>query len=167
MALPNPETRDPMQYFFNQSFNNLPEEVEAARAENKMGIVVMFTEPDCPWCQKMKANILNQLMVQDYYRNHFRMLHIDTKGDTTMINFDGNEISEKDFALKLHRVRATPVFMFFDLNGNVLFRYTGAATSIDEFMWLGEFVVSGEYKNSKFARYKQQRLEAKKSSTQL
>jgi len=153
-----PPPRDAMEYFFNQSFNNLPEEVEMAREEGKIGILVMFNDPDCPWCKKMKATVLNQVPVQEFFRKHFRLLHIDTKGDTMMTNFNGDEIAEKDFALKVHRVRATPVFMFFDLDGNVMLRYTGATRSIDEFMWMGEFVLNGDYKTTKFARYKQEKL---------
>jgi len=159
------QTRNPTDYFFNKSFNNLSEELQTAREEGKNGILIMFTEPDCPWCHKMEATILNQKSIQDFYRNHFRILNIDTKGDTLMTNFDDQEIAEKDFSLKVHRVRATPVFLFFDLKGKVVMRYTGAAPNIEEFMWLGEFVVNGEFKNTKFTRYKQRRLSEKKAST--
>lgn len=154
--------REAMEYFFHQSFNNLPEEVELAREEGKIGILVMFNDPDCPWCKKMKATVLNQVPVQEFFRKHFRLLHIDTRGDTMMTNFDGEEIAEKDFSLKVHRVRATPVFMFFDLDGNVTLRYTGATRSVDEFLWMGEFVLNGDYKNTKFARYKRERLSKSK-----
>ena len=158
------ETRNASEYFFNKSFNNLSEELQIAREEGKNGILIMFTEPDCPWCHKMEATILNQKSVQDFYRSHFRILNIDTKGDTLMTNFDNKEIAEKDFSLITHRVRATPVFLFFDLNGKVVMRYTGAAPNIDEFIWLGEFVVNGEFNNTKFTRYKQRRLAEKKAS---
>ena len=157
-----PTPREPMEYFFHQSFNNLPEEAELAREEGKIGIFVMFNDPDCPWCKKMKATVLNQVPVQEFYRKHFRILHLDTRGDTMMTNFQGEEIAEKDFALLTHRVRATPVFMFFDLDGNVTLKYTGATRSVDEFLWMGEFVLNGEYKNTKFSVYKRERLSKNK-----
>ncbi len=157
-SAPAPAPRESMEHFFHQSFNNLPEEVELAREEGKVGIFVMFNDPDCPWCKKMKATVLNQVAVQEFYRKHFRILHLDTRGDTVMINFQGEEIAEKDFSLKTHRVRATPVFMFFDLEGNVTLKYTGATRSVDEFLWMGEFVVNGDYKNTKFSVYKSERL---------
>lgn len=162
---PTGATRDAMAYFFQQSFNNLPEEAQQAREEGKIGIFVMFNDPDCPWCKKMKATIMNQVPVQDFYQKHFRILHIDTRGDTMMTNFDGTEMAEKDFAFKIHRVRATPVMMFFDLEGNELMRLTGAARSIEEFMWLGEFILNGDYKTTKFSKYKRQRLEAEKKTS--
>ena len=157
-----PTPREPMEYFFHQSFNNLPEEAELAREEGKIGIFVMFNDPDCPWCKKMKATVLNQVPVQEFYRKHFRILHLDTRGDTMMTNFQGEEIAEKDFALLTHRVRATPVFMFFDLDGNVTLKYTGATRSVDEFLWMGEFILNGEYKNTKFSVYKRERLSKNK-----
>ena len=152
--------RDPLSHFFHQSFGNLAEEAETARSEGKIGLFVMFDDPKCPWCAKMKATVLNQPAVQDYYRKHFRIIQVDTTGDTPLTDFSGREMAEKDFAFKVHRVRATPVFIFFDTHGRVLLRYTGITRSIREFLWLGEFVVNGEYKTKKFTAYKRERLAA-------
>lgn len=157
------ELRDPMEYFFHQSFNNLEEELELAIEENKSGVFIMFVDKDCPWCLKMKSTIMNRADVQDYYRKHFRLLTIDINGDTLMTDFAGNELLEKDFAFKLHRVRATPVFMFFDTAGKMSMRYTGITLNAAEFIWLAEYVVSGEYKNTNFTRYKQNRKKLDKA----
>lgn len=153
-ACADAQTRDPLEFFFDRSFNKLAEEVETARKEGKSRLLIMFNDPDCPWCAKMKAT------VQEYYRSRFWLLHIDTRGDTLMNDFDGTEMAEKDFAFKLHRVRATPVFMFFDLEGHAVTRYTGATRGVDELLWLGEFVASGGYKTRNFTRYKAERLAA-------
>lgn len=158
------ETRDAMTHFFHQSFGNLKEEAEAARAEGKLGLFVMFNDPDCPWCSKMKATVLSQSQVQEYYRRHFRPLHIDTRGDAPVLDFTGREMAEKDFAFKEHRVRATPVFIFFDLEGKPVMRYTGATATVEEFLWLGEFIQSGEYRTKNFTVYKRERLGGKRSS---
>jgi thioredoxin-related protein len=154
--------RDPMEYFFHQSFNNLQEELENAVEEKKTGVFIMFSDKDCPWCLKMKTNIMNRVDVQTYYREHFRNMTIDIRGDTLMTDFDGNEVSEKDFAFKQHRVRATPVFMFFDTSGKVVMRLTGIVRDAKEFIWLGEFVVSGEYQNTNFTKYKRVREDQEK-----
>ncbi len=160
VACADAQTRDPLEFFFDPSFNNLEEEVGTARQEGKIGLLIMFNDPDCPWCAKMKATVLSQVTVQEYYRSRFRLLHIDTRGDTLMKNFDGAEMAEKDFAFNMHRVRATPVFMFFDLEGQSVMRYTGATRGVDEFLWLGEFIASGGYKTENFTRYKARRLAA-------
>ena len=152
--------RDPSEYFFNQSFGDLRDELAAAKKEGKQGILMMFENTDCPWCHKMKTGILNRSEVQDYFRKNFRILSIDTEGGTPITNFDGKEMQEKDYALKVNRVRATPVFLFFDLAGKPVVRYTGATRDLNEFMWLGQFVVDGKYKTMPFAKYKRERMSA-------
>jgi thioredoxin-related protein len=143
--------------FFHQSFGDLQEELATARDEDKKGLLVMFETDDCPWCKRMKAMVLNQKSIQDYYRSHFRILAVDTNGDTLITDFAGNEVAEKDFALKHNRVRATPVFAFFDLEGNMMMRYTGATRNAEEFQRLGEFVVDDHYRTTKFTKYKRER----------
>jgi thioredoxin-related protein len=159
------QTRDPMEYFFNQSFNNLEEELEIAAEENKSGVFIMFSDKDCPWCLKMKTTIMNRVDVQDYYREHFRLLMVDIRGDTMMTDFEGNEIYEKDFAFKQHRVRATPVFMFFDTSGKKIMRLTGIVRDAEEFLWLAEYVVDGEYQETNFTKYKRERAKQEKSGS--
>jgi thioredoxin-related protein len=155
-------TRDPMQYFFQQGFNNLPDEVASAKNGGQQAILIMFEAEDCPWCAKMKATVLNQVMVQDYYRKHFRILMMDVNGDVPMTDFGGQEMPQKDFAFKHNRVRATPVFVFFGLDGKLLTKYTGAVKDPEEFQWLGEFVASNAWKTTNFTAYKRERSGSKK-----
>ena len=108
------------------------------------------------------STVLNQVPVQEYYRKHFRILQVDTNGDVPLIDFSGKEMAQKDFAFGHNRVRATPVFAFFDAQGKLMTKYTGATKDADEFLWLGEFVVSGAYKNTNFTAYKRERLAAAK-----
>lgn len=150
-------TRDPIEHFFHPSFGDLREELQTARGEGKSGLLIMFDNAECPWCHKMKTSILNQVSVQDYYRKHFQIIRIDTEGGNPIVDFDGQEMKEKDFTLKVNRVRATPVFIFYGLDGKQLTRFTGAVSTVQEFMWLGEFVVGKHYKTTRFANYKRQR----------
>ena len=117
----------------------------------------MFETDDCPWCKRMKDTVLNRARVQDLYREHFRIVSLNTEGGTLVVGFDGNEMMEKDFALTYNRVRATPVFAFFDFDGELLASYTGAVKDVDEFMLLGEYVIGGHYKDSRFNAYKRAR----------
>jgi len=150
-------TRDPMQHFFHQSFNSLPDEIADAKRGGQQAILIMFEAEDCPWCAKMKATVLNQVAVQDYYRKHFRILMMDVNGDAPMTDFSGREMPQKEFAFKHNRVRATPVFTFFGLDGKLMTKYTGAARGPEEFLWLGEFVASGAWKTTNFTAYKRER----------
>jgi thioredoxin-related protein len=78
---------------------------------------------------------------------------MDVKGGTEIVDFKGNTTTEKAFALE-NRARATPTFLFFDLDGNVVARFTGATQSAEEFLLLGRYVVEGAYKTQSFNVYK-------------
>lgn len=148
--------RDPGQFFFNDSFWNFSEELETARASGKKGILIMFEMDECPFCHRMKTTILNQPDVQDYFRESFLIFAVDIEGDVELTDFEGRVTTMKDFAFQQYRVRATPVFAFFDLDGKYIkqARFTGAAKDKEEFMLLGQYVVDGAYKNEAFTRYK-------------
>lgn len=150
------------QTFFDQSFGDFKEELTIAKEEGKQGIFLFFEMDECPFCHRMKTTILNQPQVLGYYKKHFKIYQIDIEGDVEMIDFQGQTTTQKDFAFKQHRVRATPVMAFFDLSGQRIARYTGPASSTQEFLMLGEFVVSGAYKQTSFTRYKRDRRNASK-----
>lgn len=149
------EVRDPYKHFFGAKFGDFKAELETARSEGKLGILFMFEMDECPFCHRMKTTVLNQSEVQDWYRKHFLIFSIDVKGDTEMVDFKGKETTEKAFALE-QRARATPVFVFYDLNGNPLTRFTGATQGVEEFMLLGRYVTEGAYKTQPFNTYKRQ-----------
>lgn len=149
------EIRDPDEYFFNQSLGDYSEELELAKESAKKGLLIMFVQDDCPFCARMKATVLNQTQVQDYFQANFSIFHVDIEGDIEIRDLQGNVMKEKDFAFKVNRVRATPVFIFYDLKGEQLTRYTGPTSGVDDFMLLGKYVVEDEYRNQSFTRYKQ------------
>ncbi len=150
------QTRDPEKYFFDESFFDLTEELQNVRDQGKQGILIMFEMDECPFCHWMKRNVLNQPEVQDYFRKHFIILPVDIEGDVEMVDFKGRDVTMKDFAFKEYRVRATPVFAFFDADGHYIrrARFTGATRDKQEFMLLGRYVVERAYLKEPFARYK-------------
>ncbi len=146
--------RDPYTYFFNETFGDFSEELQNARDANKKGIMIFFEMDECPFCHWMKVNVLNRPDVQAYYRENFMMFPLDIEGDVQITDFSGKTMSQKDFAFKEFRVRATPMIAFFDLDGKLIHRHTGRTSDVDEFMLMGRFVAEGKYKDTKFARYK-------------
>jgi len=154
------EIRDPESHFFQQSFGDLQEEITIAQDEDLFGVMIMFETNDCPWCERMKKTVLNQASVQDYFRERFRILTLNIEGDTPIVDFAGQEITEKEFSLKHNRIRATPAFLFFDKSGERVMRFTGTTKDPQEFLWLGEFVADGHFQTGKFPLFKRQRREA-------
>jgi thioredoxin-related protein len=158
--------RDPYRYFFQQSLGNLTEELEIARDEGKQGIFMFFEMDECPFCHRMKETILNQPEVQAFFAERFHSLAIDIEGDIEIVDFTGNDMTQKEFA-RQHHVRATPLLMFFDLDGKPLLKYVGAPSGKQEFIWMGEFIADKVYlqkddtgRNIRFARYKRMKKDS-------
>ena len=149
------------QVFFDENFGDFSEELENAKQQNKKGVLLFFEMDECPFCFRMETTILNQPEVIKYFKKHFLIFQVDIEGDVEITDFQGKITTEKNFSFKQQRVRATPVFAFFDLTGKRVARYTGPTSDVKEFMWLGKFVVEEEYKNTNFIRYK--RTQRKKS----
>lgn len=149
------ERRD-AQAFFDETFNDLQQELEITAEEGKVGLLIMFEMDECPFCRRMKQTALNRSEVQDYFRANFRIISVDIEGDLELIDFSGTETTQKVFALKQHRVRATPVFLFFGLDGEPLKngRLTGATKDAAEFLLWGRYIVEKHNDTQSFSRFK-------------
>lgn len=149
--------RDPGEYFFQETFGDFREELELAREEGKQAILLFFEQDECPFCYRMKTTVLNRPDVQDYFREHFRIFSVDIEGDLEITDFGGERTTQKDFAFRQFGVRATPVFAFFDLEGKLIARHTGPTGDAREFLWLGEYVADGHYRDQTFTAWKRER----------
>ncbi len=143
--------------FLDMTLGDFPEEIQTAQKQGKKGIMLFFEMDDCPFCHWMKEKIFTQPEVQKFYKKHFLIFSVDMQGDVEITDFKGKTMPQKKFAKNSH-VRATPTFVFYDLNGSEITRYFGATQTAEEFLWLGEYVVKGIHKDMPFVKYKQQRL---------
>lgn len=148
--------KDPYTYFFNETFGDFSEELANAREQGKQGVMIFFEMEECPFCHWMKLNVLNQPAVQAYFREHFLLFPLDIEGDVQITDFKGKAMSQKDFAFKEYRIRATPVIAFFDLDGKLVQRHTGRTADAAEFMLMGKYVAEGHYKDMRFTRFKRE-----------
>lgn len=148
------ETQDPSKFFFNETFGNFTEELQNAKSQGKDGVLIFFEMEDCPFCHYMKRNVLNRPEIQSFYRQHFLNFPVDIEGDVEITDFHGKQVTQKDFAFKENRVRATPVIAFYDLHGKEVFRHTGRTTDAEEFLLMGRYVSEGIYKKMPFTKYK-------------
>ena len=140
--------------FFELSFGDLRAEAADAQKAGKQGLVVMYHFDDCPYCTRMKRDVLSRPEVQAHYRARFRAISIDTRGAQEVTGFDGRALLERDFA-RARSVRATPTFQFFTLDGRLVVTHAGAIHDPAEFMLLAEYVAGGDYQNVSFNAYKQ------------
>jgi thioredoxin-related protein len=145
--------------FFDTTFGDLAEELSHVKEEQKAGILLFFEMENCPFCQRMRETALTAPEAQAFYRQHFKNFAIDILSDVELTDFDGTAMTQKEFAQQ-HRVRLTPVVIFYDAQGQTLYRHSGIITDSQEFIWLGEYVLTGEYKKDSFATFKQAKRHA-------
>jgi thioredoxin-related protein len=162
MAGPAAQARDAMDDFFQPFLGDFQAELADAKRTGKQGIMVMYHFEECRSCQWMKANILSRQDVQAYYRERFVLLPLDTLGALTITDFQGREWTEKEFARSVP-VKATPTFIFYDLDGRPVAKHVGRIKDPAEFMLLADYVASGTYRTMSFAQYRQSK-QGKKGS---
>ena len=143
------DTRDAREYFFEQTFGDLPEEMQAAREQGKIGMLMFFEAESCPYCQYMLRKIFNQKHVQDWYRERFVNIAVDIHGDVELKDFDGITLPSKVFS-DHRRIFLTPVLSFLDLNGVEIYRHLGMIKTPEEFLMLGEYIEGRHYFDLEF-----------------
>lgn len=148
MAVENNE-RDPREFFFIQSFGDMPAELQTAREQGKAGLLLFFEAEGCSYCQAMLKRVLNQKRVQDWYRQHFLSIAVDIHGDVEITDFDNITLPSKVFA-EHRKVFLTPVVSFINLEGAEIYRHAGMITSPDEFLVIGEYIAGKHYLDTEF-----------------
>lgn len=133
--------------------NDYQSEVQAAADDDKY-LVLFFHQAGCPYCDKMRARVHPAPDVMDYFSKHFVMMESNIKGNLDVVMPDGTPADEVAFARKI-RVRATPVFVFYDKDASVALRTTGYLDE-KQFLLAGKYVVDGVHKTgTSFFRYVQ------------
>lgn len=147
--------------FFEQTLGDFRAEIQSARKAEKHAVLLMFEAEGCPYCRKMRQNVLSREDVQAYFRRRFAAFPVDVLGDVPVTTPDGRETTEKKFAAAL-KVRGTPTFVFFGHDGRELARYAGATRDADEFMLLGRYVADGHYVSQSFEQFRSGATSGKK-----
>jgi len=146
--------------FFDQSLGDFPAELKAATAAGKAGVMLMFEAEACPYCRRMRQQVLSRGDVQAYFRKHFSAFSVDVLGDVPITDFAGRETTEKAYA-RAARVRGTPTFVFVTAEGSEVARASGAMDAA-EFLRLGRYVAEGHYKTMSLEQFGAANPERKK-----
>ena len=141
--------------FFDPFLGDLRAELDEARRTGRKGAVIMYHFEACPYCQRMKREVLSRPEVQEGYRSDFVRLAIDTRGAQSITGLDGKALPESAFA-KAQKVRGTPTFDFHGVDGERLYRHVGGLFDPAEFLLLGRYVASGAHRSLTFSEYKRQ-----------
>ena len=148
---------DAWEGFFAPFLGDLRGELAEAKASGRKGVVVMYHFDDCPYCQRMKKEVLARRDVQDWYGREFVVLGIDTRGAQPITGIDGTVRPENEHARAMG-VRSTPTFDFLALDGERLYRHVGGLYDPAEFLLLGHYVADGAHRTQSFTAYVRSQL---------
>ena len=85
-------------------------------AERRVPILIVFTSPGCPYCDRVKAEYLVPMHKDPAYRKRALIREVTIGSDTPLIGFDGRRTTEGAFAAA-HKVFMVPTVMVFDARG--------------------------------------------------
>lgn len=154
VASASTEYRDPADHFFQPFLGDLRAEISDARANGRKGVVVMYHFEECPYCIRMKREVLSRPDVQEWYRSQFVVLGIDVRGAQPITGLDGKVLPEREYGRAVG-VRGTPSFDFYGTDGKHLYRHAGPLYDPAEFLMLGRYIASGAHRNQTFQEYRQ------------
>ena len=112
-----------MPSWFMNSFLDFSEDIESLANENKR--LILFVEQDsCPYCHAFVTKNLSHTKTKEKVQKHFGVIDLNMFGDREVIDTDGEEFTEKEFAKK-HNIQFTPTIIFFDENKKQILRLNG------------------------------------------
>lgn len=132
---------------FTGTTSDLQAEAKAAGRQGKL-LAVFLTMPDCPGCLDMERHVHPDPATEKAFGKRFRTVQLDIVQHQPLIDAKGQTTTPAQLAQRLRAI-ATPSYVFFDANGQMLYRYTGTLDKT-AFRQLGDYVTKGEYENHPF-----------------
>ena len=111
------------QDWFQQTTYDLRKDLANAE-KNKKKLVLLWEQIGCVYCAKMHATVFTKPDIVELINNDFEVVQMDMRGSRKFIGLDGIEATEAEIA-RNYLVNATPTTMFFDENGDIVFRAPG------------------------------------------
>jgi thioredoxin-related protein len=139
--------------WFRLSFLDMPDEIREITAFNKRGLILYFGQEYCPYCKAMLENNFGSRDIERYTNSNFDVLAIDIHGQKRVVNLQGKEMSEKEFA-DTEKVNLTPTLVFYDKKGIEALRLQGYYPPY-KFRAALEFVADEHYRDESFRDYLQ------------
>jgi len=137
--------------WFKVSFLDLGDDLRDANRSGKNGLIVYFGQEHCPYCEKLMTVNWGKRDMTAYTRRHFDVIAVDIHGDRTVTLFDGDQISEKAWAVR-ENTNFTPSLIFYDEQGNEALRLRGYHPPY-EFRAALEYVADDHYEKESFRAF--------------
>lgn len=151
------------QPFFLESFLELGADLEDATVQGK-GLIVIFEQRGCPYCRELHQVNFEREEIRHFLQENYLVVQLDLWGSRKVVDFDGEELEERDLAGKWG-VFFTPTQVIFpsasagivDYKVGEAFRLPGYFKPFHHLSGL-EYVASGAYREQPFQRFLQDKF---------
>jgi thioredoxin-related protein len=137
--------------WFTPSFLDLREDLEAAQAEGKQGLIVYFGQANCPYCEALMDVNFTEPDIVARVREHFRVIALDIWGSRKVTDFQGRTLTERAYAVRAG-TNFTPSLMFYTGEGTQAFRMRGYYPPY-RFRAALDYVIGGFHEDERFRDY--------------
>lgn len=137
--------------WFKRSFLDLPEDLREAGEAGKRGVMIVFGTQGCAYCRALVDRVLSDAEVQGAIRQHFDAIALEMFSDIEMVDPKGVAMTVKQFA-RLEKAEFSPTVIFYDLDGNPVFRAVGYYPR-DRFRTVLDYVIDKAYRIISFGAY--------------
>jgi len=143
--------------WFAETTRDLTKDLAAAAKADKY-LALLWEQHGCHYCEELhKVNFKTPEIVA-LGKKHFHTLQMDLWGDREFVDFDTEKRAEKEVA-RGRFVRATPVMLFFDGDGDEVFRIPGYAPP-PLFLAAYQFVIEQGFEDGSFRNWMAKRQSA-------
>ncbi len=98
--------------------DNLKAEAKDAQ-KRKVPILLVFTTPFCPYCERVKAEYLGPMVNDPNYRDKVLIRQIEAGSDWSLVGFDGRKTTHGAYAAS-QKIAMVPTIKVVDAQGNEL-----------------------------------------------
>ena len=137
--------------WFKVSFLDLQEDLDEVVKHGKQGLIVYFGQKRCAYCKAHLENNWGQKDILAYTQKHFDVIHINILGQKEVVGLDGNDYTEKEFAIA-YETNFTPSLAFYNREGKLVLRLVGYRPPY-QFRAALEYVADAHYHQEDFADY--------------
>ena len=110
--------------WFKASFMNLRDDLDEARDDGKMGLMLFFGTDGCSYCKAFVGQSLNDRELQKQVRENFDVIGLDMFSDVEITDLNDQRLAAKDFALR-EGATVAPTIIFVGTDGRQLLRLQG------------------------------------------
>jgi len=100
--------------------------------KQKTPILIMFSIPDCAYCEKIKEDVIGPMAKMKEYQDKVIIRNVNAQSFNDLTNFYNEEVTHNEFAFK-YAVNFFPTVILVDNYGSSLGKITGVSS--EEYYW--------------------------------